>query len=156
MTKIRYYLRKRNKNQDILNEATNLRKQVENILKQISELGYGEGAVGDVSSVLSRRYGHEKFIQEDAENETLLLVEQIPNWKPVFNLKHQYENLVDMKKWYQGKEATHEIVFDKNGVQKVLNWDEFIASVKNLKWTKFGMPQKCNAEEETIWSYLRD
>lgn len=156
MEKIKYYLRKRIKNQEVLNEAAELRKQVDNILKQISELGYGEGAVLDVSSVLSRRYGHEKFIQEDAENETLLLVEQIPDWKPVFNLKHEYDSLVDMKKWYQRKETTHEIVLDENGVQKTLSWDEFIASVKNLKWTKFGMPQKCNAEEETIWSYLRD
>ena len=148
-------MRKKNKNGEILSQATVLRKHVKNIIKELTDLGYDEDTVSEIRSILHRKYGHSAFLEETNENETITLAEQHPDWKPEFQLGNGYDNLVDMKKWYDSKKSKYEIVQDINGIKTVLSWEEFITTIQNLKWTKFGMPKKYNKNEETIWNYLR-
>lgn len=161
MTKMTYYLRKKNKNQTTLKKADDLRSGIKDVLEQISDLGYDIETVKEISSILHRRNGHDVFLKENKENETILLVRHYSDWKPAFHYGNGYDNLNDMEKWYRMTQSVYEIVYEevnekeKEKVEKVLTWDQFVSSVRSYEWAKFGMPLKYNKEENTIWDYLR-
>lgn len=155
MAKTLYFLEKRNKKTSVLNGAAELRSKTKTILNQLSKLGYDTDTVDEISDILNRQHGHYSLLEETNENEVTILVEQITDWKPVFNISYDYSNLIEMEKWYRSKEANYQIVRKKGGKKVVLSWEEFIASVSALKWTKFGMPQKYNQAEDTIWDSVR-
>lgn len=155
MAKTLYFLEKRNKNTSVLNGAAELRKKTSTILKQIAKLGYDSDTVDEISDILNRQHGHFSLLEETSENEVTILVEYTTDWKPVFNTSFDYSNLFEMEKWYRLKEDDYQIVCKKGGKKVVLSWEEFIASVFALKWTKFGMPEKYNQAEDTIWDSVR-
>lgn len=109
----------------------------------------------EIKYILNRRNGHEAFLSENEENETILLVRYSSGWKPIFHRGNDYDdNLVAMKKWCDWRAGEYEIVKREDKTGTVLTWDEFLTSVNSLPWTGFGMPEKYNKEEDTIWKWL--
>lgn len=155
MAETTYVLRRKVKNENVLQNADELRKGIKHILRQISKLGYDSETAKEIKHILHRKNGHEAFLSENKENETILLAQYITGWKPAFHSRNGYDNLVDMKKFCEWKAGSHEIVKSKGKTETVLTWDEFLSSIKKHRWTGFGMPEKYNKEEDTIWENIR-
>lgn len=148
---IHFFLAKTDVPPDVLTKAQQLKGEIRKINQQIQDLGYCEDTAQEVADILSRRHGHPAFLEYEKHHERLILGLILNDWKPVYEDRREaYSNLSELRSWI-AKHQGMSIFRSKNGEVLPVSYEEFVNEMQNTPYTKFGMPNRYDQKENTIW-----